>query len=228
MAIVKLLNTMLVKALRTGLKRGARLTTIKMEEVKEGLVKQEVIVQNNLQTENNSLKEELASLKQDLLEIKSIISSQIPTNSQTNVFGFPTDSPSKTSSFPLFSTGNEGVPTDRQTDVQQTGLPSLEMINSLRSDLKIKFRNLTRQEFKVFCAVYILEQQQPVDYRAIAEKLKLSESSIRDYIMKMEKKGIPISKEKINNKKILLHVHSELRELIPLEAIMKVREPIFR
>ena len=46
--------------------------------------------------------------------------------------------------------------------------------------------------------------------------------------MKMEKKGIPISKEKINNKKILLHVHSELRELISLEAIMKVREPVFR
>jgi DNA-binding MarR family transcriptional regulator len=199
-----------------------------MEEVKEGLVEKEISIHDNLLAENDSLKEEITSLRQELLEIKSIISSQIPTNSQTNVFGFPTDSPSKTSSFPLFSTGNEGVPTDRQTDAQQTGLPSLEMINSLRADLKIKFRNLTRQEFKVFCAVYILEQQQPVDYRAIAEKLRLSESSIRDYIMKMEKKGIPISKEKINNKKILLHVHSELRELIPLEAIMKIREPIFR
>jgi DNA-binding MarR family transcriptional regulator len=199
-----------------------------MEEAKEGLVKEGSIAENSLQTENNSLKQEIASLRQELLEIKSIISSQIPTNSQTNVFGFPTDSPSKTSSFPLFSTGNEGVPTDRQTGIQQTELPSLEMINSLRADLKIKFRSLTRQEFKVFCAIYILEQQQPVDYRAIAGKLRLSESSIRDYIMKMEKKGIPISKEKINNKKILLHVHSELRELISLEAIMKVREPVFR
>ena len=144
-----------------------------MEEAKEGLVKEGSIAENSLQTENNSLKQEIASLRQELLEIKSIISSQIPTNSQTNVFGFPTDSPSKTSSFPLFSTGNEGVPTDRQTGIQQTELPSLEMINSLRADLKIKFRSLTRQEFKVFCAIYILEQQQPVDYRAIAGKLRL-------------------------------------------------------
>lgn len=177
--------------------------------------------------ENNALKAELNSLRQELSEIKRLISSQIPTHSQTNSSGFPTNLPSKTSSFPLFSTGNEGVPTDRQTDRRQTNLPSLEEINSLRTELKIKFRNLTKQEFRVFSAIYILEKQQPVDYRAIAEKIRLSEGSIRDYVMKLERKGIPIHKEKVNNKKILLHVHKELRELVPLEAIMNFREPLF-
>lgn len=132
--------------------------------------------------------------------------------------------PSETPSLPLFSIGNEGVPTNKQTDIQ----PTLEAINSLKTELKVKFRNLTRQEFRVFSAVYIMEQQQHVDYRSLAEKLRLSEGSIRDYIMKMERKGIPIHKEKINNKKVILHIRQELRELAPLEAIMNFREPLFK
>jgi len=192
-----------------------------MEGVKEVSAEREEVQQENL-----ALKAELDSLKQELSQIKSMLSSNTSSYSKTKAYEFPTDSPSKTSSFPMFSIGNEGVPTDRQTDSRQT-LPALEVITALKSELKIKFRNLTNQEFKVFSAIYIFEQEVPVDYSLLAERLHLSESSIRDYIMKMERKGIPIHKEKINNKKVLLHVRQELRELVPLEAIMKVREPMF-
>lgn len=184
-----------------------------------------------VQSENQQLRLEVEALKQQLLEIKGMISSQNPiiqTSTPTNSVMFPTDLPSETSSFPLVSTGNEGVPTDRQTDNIQTVKPGIEAVSSILSDLKIKFRNLTKQEFKVFSAVYILSQNQQVDYRVIAEKLKLTEGSIRDYVMKLERKGIPIAKEKLNNKKVLLYIKPEVKQIMPLEAIMTVREPIFR
>jgi predicted XRE-type DNA-binding protein len=212
-----------------------------MEEVREGdsetVSNAEVIVQS----ENQQLRAEVEALKQQLLEIKTLITSQtisqaqipqiIPVNNPTNSVIFQTDLPSETSSFPLFSTGNEGVPTDRQIDAIQTIQASnqgLEAVSSVLADLKIKFRNLTKQEFKVFSAIYIFSQNQQVDYRIISEKLKLTEGSIRDYVMKMERKGIPIAKEKVNNKKILLYIRPEVKQLMPLEAIMNVREPIFR
>jgi predicted transcriptional regulator len=103
------------------------------------------------------------------------------------------------------------------------------MVENLKSDLKVKFRNLTKQEFKVFSAVYILEEEQGnVDYRNLAKYLNLTESSMRDYIMKLQKKGIPVVKTKVANKKVLLNIRQELRQIAPLDALMKVREPIFK
>jgi DNA-binding MarR family transcriptional regulator len=222
-----------------------------MEEVKGDIGSSEQITILGKDSENSLLRQEVAYLRNQLSELKGMLSSIMPTNTSANAPNFPTDMPSKTSSFPVFSTGNEGVPTDRQTDNIQTirqslsvsdvfakankdeikvlGIDALDNMNSLLSELKIKFRMLTSQEFKVFSAIYIFEQEQKfVDYKLIADKLHLTESSIRDYVMKMERKGIPIFKEKINNKKVVLHVRPELREFVPLDVIMKVREPIFR
>jgi hypothetical protein len=54
--------------------------------------------------------------------------------------------------------------------------------------------------------------------------LQLSESSIRDYIGKIQKKGLPITKEKLNNKKIMLHIASELTKIASLDTLLKLRE----
>jgi len=84
---------------------------------------------------------------------------------------------------------------------------------------------LTDHEMLVFSTIYLLEEEnlQP-DYRKIAEKLSLTESSIRDYVIKLINKGIPIQKEKQNNKKILLKISPELKKITPLSSIITLRE----
>ena len=166
-----------------------------------------------------------------------------------------------------FSTGNCGVPTDRQTD-QQTDksvktptyeqikqefeVPKLQQYNknvvvkkviqdkedefdkairildsldNIKKDIRRKFKGLTEQEFNVFSTLYMLEDKGLlVDYKILAENLSLTESSIRDYVGKLINKGIPITKEKINNKQIILHISSDLKQITSLETIIKLRE----
>lgn len=184
-----------------------------------------------LKKEIESLKGEISSIKEMISGISSSFSSILATNQQKN----PTSPASSTPNTPLFSTGNRGVPTDQQTDTQTAearkeaaNQDMLAMMESIKSELKIKFRNLSKQEFKVFSAVYILEEQGGVDYRNLAAYLGLTESSIRDYVMKLQNKGIPVVKTKINNKKILLAVRQELRQIASLDALMQIREPVFK
>ncbi len=150
------------------------------------------------------------------------------------------------------STGNQGVPTDKQTnrqtnqhtheipeipqktqEIQEIPIEQqiseaseiLDSLDSIRKDIRRKFQKITKQEMLVFSTVYTLEEQDPegVDYNKIASKLSLSQSSIRDYIHRIIEKGIPITKEKLNNKKILLHISPELKKIATLDAIIKLR-----
>ena len=144
------------------------------------------------------------------------------------------------------STGNEGASTDRQTDTstdRHTIKPNsiyikepkqepekkpvdveniIASLDTLKKDLRLKFKRLTKQEFLVFSTLYSFENQE-VDYKKLASRLRLSESSIRDYISRMIVKGIPIKKEKLNNKQVILHVSPELKKLASLETIMQLR-----
>ncbi len=198
----------------------------------------------------------------------------------------PTDNPThpqeiqglKSPNLP-FSIGNEGVPTDRQTDRQavrqihfSSEIPSneqeeeylptttptnpplssinvvpnlpkafqekpiqqqiseaseiLDSLDAIKKDIRRKFKRITRQEMLVFSTVYTLEEQdlEGADYSKIALKLGLSQGSIRDYIHRMIAKGIPITKERLNNKKIILHISKELKKLASLATIIKLRE----
>ncbi len=182
------------------------------------------------------------------------------------------------------STGNEGVPTDRQTNqqtVQQTHLlpeiphlattksstldssalnvvtnksrenaqentlvfpqkifqdskpikqqiseasEILASLDNIKREIRRKFKSITKQEMLVFSTIYTLEEQSPdADYQKIASKLSLSESSIRDYVQRIVKKGIPIEKEKLNNKKIILHISPELKKIATLDTIIRLR-----
>jgi len=172
------------------------------------------------------------------------------------------------------STGNQGVPTDRQTDRQtdirhirkrynncyniaNSGLKEgsnaqisnkpksdnknsekldkidhmdkakeiLENLDNLKKELRLKIKRLTDQEMTVFSLIYNLEEEgEMVDYSILASKMGLSEGSIRDYIYKMNKKGIRIEKEKQNNKRILLHMPSNLKDMASLDTILKLRD----
>ena len=102
-----------------------------------------------------------------------------------------------------------------------------EVMNGLKSDLKRKFKALTKQEFYIFSVLYTIEKsQESVTYGDIASKTGLTSSSIRDYIQRIIRKGIPIAKEKLNNKVIVLKVPQELRNLATLDNLMRIREDI--
>lgn len=187
-----------------------------------------------------------------------------PTVQQTNptVDRYPTDNPTvpqeigglKTQNI-ILSSGNEGVPTDRQiyrqTD-QQTEKPLISpdltnrskasnssvessiikaesiinSFNSIKKDIIDKFKSLTQQEMLVFSTIYQFEEKDPnnTTYESIALNLGLSESSIRDYTLKLIKKGIPIKKHKINNRKVLLSISNELKKVASLSTLLQLRE----
>jgi len=165
----------------------------------------------------------------------------------------PTDNlPSQALKSNIFtsSTGNEGVPTNKQTNQQtnqhtpisyatlnpgQFSAPAnyteiqkvshlLESLDSIKKDLRLKFKRLTKQEMLVFSTIYTLEQQEEASYSSVAKKLNLSESSIRDYTIRLIQKGVPILKEKLDNKRVLLHISSELKKIASLDTILKLRE----
>jgi hypothetical protein len=158
---------------------------------------------------------------------------QNPTN--------PTHSP--TDSLPLkplkgqnmgISIGNEGVPTDKQTN-QQTNQQTektyfgdaLEILNSLdniKKEIRNKFKRITDQEFLVFSTIYqISEETNYVDYKILSQRLNLTESSIRDYVGRLIRKGIPVEKTKINNKMIQLSISEKLKKIAPLPVIFQLR-----
>ena len=142
------------------------------------------------------------------------------------------------------SIGNQGVSTDRQTDRQTDRTPQnkpkmgqipqnseldpsiiLSQLDSLKKDIRLKIKRLTTQELLIFSSIYQFEDQgQIVDYSFLSTHLNLSESSIRDYVQRIINKGIPIFKEKINNKRIILHISEDLKKLATLDTLLKLRE----
>jgi len=101
----------------------------------------------------------------------------------------------------------------------------LDSLDDIRKDIRKKFKRITRQEMLVFSTIYQLEEQgQEIDYKILSIKLNLSQSSIRDYIQRIIDKGIPIIKEKLNNKKIILHISQDLKKIATLDTIIKLRK----
>ena len=208
----------------------------------------------------------LNSMKLELFDIKNM--PKYPTHIPTQPSISPTYSatPSNTPTVPVEigglkcqnldpSSGNRGVPTDRQTN-QQTDINKansdgesdfdallrpikpmlktqlqeaedlLNSLDNLKKEIRLKFKTITNQEMLIFSTIYQLESEFPegIEYRQIAVKLKLSESSIRDYVQKLIGKGIPVDKIKLNNKKILLKIGPKLKNIAPLETLIRLRE----
>ena len=102
----------------------------------------------------------------------------------------------------------------------------LESLDHLKKEIRLKFKRVTPQEMSVFSTIYQLEEQnlQEVTYRDLSKRLSLSESSIRDYVQRMMNKGIPIKKQKLNNKKITLSISKDLKRIATLPTIISLRE----
>jgi hypothetical protein len=187
---------------------------------------------------------------------------QTPTNSSSNTTDRQHSSISNTpqnvqkAQNYAFSTGNEGVPTDRQTNQQtdqhivkssynQEFFPQIEIKNppseikenpinnaaqildsldNLKKEIRLKFKRLTDQEFLVFSTIYqSSEETGYTDYKNLSERLNLTESSIRDYIGRLIKKGIPLDKIKINNKTVHISISQNLKKVATLPTILQLR-----
>jgi len=234
----------------------------------------------------NSLKETLEKLKNEIQEIKrtlkqtdnqtdrptsTILAQTLSPTLQTHPPTNPTMSQIsednlsfktlKTQNFDV-STGNRGVPADRQTirqtdnqtdndkymfisksnskgSIQKFALRKnfddpimkiekvTELVNSLdtlKKDLRKQFKKLTPQEMLVFSTIYQLTDQAiEVDYSTLSTKTNLSESSIRDYVRKLLKKGVPLEKNRENNKRILLSIPGEFKRIASLDTLLSLR-----
>ena len=102
----------------------------------------------------------------------------------------------------------------------------LNSLDNIKKEIRLKFKRLTQQEMLVFSTLYTLEDQNTpeIDYKLLANHLNLSESSIRDYIIKLTKKGIPIQKTRQNNKKIILSISENLKKTATLSTIIHLRD----
>tara|TARA_Y100000034_G_scaffold56670_1_gene69328 strand:- start:1840 stop:2592 length:753 start_codon:yes stop_codon:yes gene_type:complete len=114
-------------------------------------------------------------------------------------------------------------PEDRISNLQKVS-EILNTLDDLKKEVRLKFKKLTGQEMLVFTTIYQLEEQGLVpDYQILAQKLNLSEISIRDYIRKIIKKQIPLNKLKENNKKIILSIPQDLKKIASLNTIIQLR-----
>jgi len=213
----------------------------------------------SLKVNLSELNWKLSTLSEQVFELKNSFNSFVsnikrpvflPTNQQTvptQTRTFPTDKPlfkPLNSQILGISTGNEGVPTDRQTNQQtdrhiekaifskeeplkkdpiQNAAELLDSLDGLKKEIRLKFKRLTDQELLVFSTLYQLDEEEGhTDYKGLAIKLNLTESSIRDYVGKLISKGIPLEKKKVNNKNIQLKVPENLKKVASLQTILKL------
>jgi hypothetical protein len=142
--------------------------------------------------------------------------------------GVPTNQPTiqQTNQHPIISYGNAGI-TREEGKISQLKRVSqiIESLDEIKKEVRIKFKQLTEQEMAIFTAIYQLEDQGLlVDYNLLAERFNLTEISIRDYIRKITKKGIEISKIKQNNKKIILSIPDDIKKIASLQTILQLRQ----
>ncbi|MBS3071063.1 helix-turn-helix domain-containing protein [Candidatus Pacearchaeota archaeon] len=209
-----------------------------MDQIKDAFkkVKEDI---DFLMLELSSINSELSSIMGEISQIKDFLDS---TQNSKNPAS-PTHIPTHRQSFKPFKTknigisiGNEGVPTDRQTNQQtdrhikntniiDSAAEILDSLDSVKKEIRLKFKRLTDQEFLIFSTLYKLDEEIGfVDYKTISTELGLTESSIRDYIGKLIKKGIPIEKQRINNKNIRLSIAQNLKKVTTLQTILQLRD----
>lgn len=100
----------------------------------------------------------------------------------------------------------------------------LDSLDALKKEVRLKFKRLTDQEFLVFSSIYQAgEEKGYTDYKNLSENLNLTESSIRDYVGRLIKKGISVEKTKINNKTIHLSISPNLKKIASLSTILQLR-----
>ncbi|MBI2673120.1 hypothetical protein HYX19_02570 [Candidatus Woesearchaeota archaeon] len=122
----------------------------------------------------------------------------------------------------ISSIGNRGVNNNQQ---QSTITARPLNVEGFKEGLELKFKSLTDREFSVFLAIYQLEEELGrVTYPDIANKLKISEITIRCYVNSILNKNIPVERRRHFNKKSYLTINNQFRSLNLVGLILKIRE----
>jgi hypothetical protein len=216
------------------------------QKVKQDMdsMNEEINILKQFLSENRELLSTLNEKIQDLTQqISKINDKELKFNPTDNFQNSTISTNNPTDNLPFkplnnqnlaFSIGNQGVPTNKQIN-QQTNqqientsfgeaIGILNSLDNIKKEIRTKFKKITDQEFLVFSTIYQMEEEGNVDYRSLSQKLNLTETSIRDYIGKLIKKGIPVEKTKINNKMVQLSISKNLRKIAPLPVIFQLRE----
>jgi len=193
---------------------------------------------NNIKQEIAKIKQEIWQISASNTLLMD--SAHVPAHTQQ--FGTQTQIKQGIKPQKVISIGNRGVPADSQqtfgtsqetlqlrdlfrlrqkqektilkTSFPLTSKEIKRIVDSMAQELKNKFEKLSKQEFYIFSVIYNLDLNRiPVDYKTISLKTGLTESSVRDYISRLIHKGIPIKKNKINNKNIIISVPEELKNI---------------
>ena len=198
-----------------------------------------------------NLNNEINNIKTNFNTQSSIGNQGVPANQHTNTSSdntpsfpldavspvrsnLPTHNPAQTPTHPqhiqeIFQQSNTSAQNSAQESNRSSKNEELTDLNSLietlKTDMRKKFKSLTKQEFHIFSVLYSVDKSQnQVTYQDLAVRTGLTASSIRDYIQRIVRKGVPILKEKQNNELITLKIPLELRNLATLDSLMRLRK----
>lgn len=193
-------------------------------------------MQTKLQSPQTHLntKKPLEALKTSISN-SSIRNEGVPTDRQTNQ---QTDKPPLTRTLsssqdsetlkilnePFKTKPHLGFDDSKTTQISKVS-EIINSLDSLKKDILIMFKKLTPQEMQIYSTIYQLTNEGfIVDYPLLAQKTFLSESSARDYVLKLLKKNVPLEKTKENNKRIILSIPEEFKKIASLSTIISLRE----
>ena len=113
---------------------------------------------------------------------------------------------------------------DKITKLQQVS-KILESLDEIKKEIRHKFKKLTNNEMLIYSTIYQLEELGiEATYDILAEKLTLSEISIRDYVRKIIRKDVPLNKIKQEKNKVIISIPQELKKIASLNTIIQLRE----
>ncbi len=169
---------------------------------------------------NHHLEAEINQIKGVLEQLKSTINSLTNVHNKEKNIEFPQEIMGSPTTDNRQQTTTDSTPTtiNRQ---QTTEIPLFQ----LKKELDSMFLKLTDRELSVFLALYTLDNEKKgeVDYFELSQRLNLTESTIRDFISQLIRKGLPIQKERTFNRKVSLSIKNEFKTLNLYEKLLKLK-----
>ena len=106
----------------------------------------------------------------------------------------------------------------------KNALDVLKELDTIQREIRLKFKALTPQEFLIFSMIYQFDEEEGgSNYSKLSKKIDLTESSVRDYVRRLISKGIPIQKNEINNKNIVLNISKDFKKGFSLSGLLQLR-----
>ena len=87
---------------------------------------------------------------------------------------------------------------------------------------------LTTREKEVFLALYTMsEEKGPITYKSIARRISLTEFMVREYVINLIEKGIPVIKKYVNHE-VYLNIDQKFKHMQAKENLVDINESMAR